>query len=500
MEFAKIEKYFKLACSLSNDRNAINEYLQSAKNIFNSVTANQTVTLGSETYSLNYEPAVEPIKNMYGQYVRVFSGVVEQLDSFIKELMNNLAKVILSSNDSQISEIMSKMEQDYEKMKEDESICCKADKIRELMEKIFSIIVKGVEDKKQPTSSPAAIAEFVASYIKALDLYDSNAEIRVGFDRLKGLLKALNDILSGLNADITAFNEIQIETDLKAMRAPLEKVYNKLEMVASIKSSENNKLSEIIRQADKMVTELNGKIEKEIEDLFSDLTSAASAAGKVNNQSDLETMIRSLDELYSKFVSLLSVKKNGEIKFSDKLKKADMLMNNAQSKIKAEMDRRMAPISTAFARINPTVPAEPQKSPNLQAEEVVEIKPGERGIDARKVPFDTLSQKKNVVTLTLSSVFASQNDGKDCKGLFTLKVLKEKNVVSSDAEVLFIVDDGYSEIQLPKGEDLRSNDVNEKEEVYFSISVFEKLKKLIPINIANTSRIKPGTAGNIIPN
>lgn len=230
----------------------------------------------------------------------------------------------------------------------------------------------------------------------------------------------------------------------------------------------------------------------ELNGVFDDLLSSASSLQKVKEEynfsrketeaeikADIEALCQEYNTATDNLDFFANTKGGQYNQILVFLQKADSLMKAVQAKIAAEIQKRVAPISEAFDRIVPTVPVRP-------SENVFSVKLKGKSLVSSRMSVKELLQKlqnEAVATITLSTACAVQEDGKDCNGQFSLAVLKQKHVVSSDAKVLFVVDDGYSAIRLPEWEVIDANDFNADDELYFSQSALEKLQTISKVEI-----------------
>lgn len=200
---------------------------------------------------------------------------------------------------------------------------------------------------------------------------------------------------------------------------------------------------------------------------------------KIRDGASPKTMSSLLENVYNKLNSMIVIKKGEESQLPMILLRANDLMLDLQSKIANEMHKRIAPISFAFERISPAIP-------NRQSEIVYSVQPKGNILVSRRLNFIDISKRlsqKSIATVSISTACAVQNDERDCKGQFSLSVLKEKHVITSDASALFVIDDGYSAISLPNWENVGINDFSKDDEIYFSQSALDKLRSISNIEI-----------------
>lgn len=220
-------------------------------------------------------------------------------------------------------------------------------------------------------------------------------------------------------------------------------------------------------------------LEQRMEKLIRALKELSSAVytkfDAIEEGAGLDPMIAALHDIWKKLEMWVGAK--GEL--PKLLAEADLLTKELQSLIAAEMKKQIAPITTAFDRIKMAVPAQQQDC-------VYCVKYNGNGWVATRLAFSEMNRKlsdRAVVTLTLSSICAAFEGKKDIKGQFNLSELKKAQVVSSDAEILFVVDDGYSKLKLSMGQYLDTADFSRDDEVYFSVAALAKLKTISQINI-----------------
>lgn len=223
--------------------------------------------------------------------------------------------------------------------------------------------------------------------------------------------------------------------------------------------------------------QLNGHL-KTIGDCFEKLINEVAKFKELQGRITLDMVLSSYAAVSINLDRYVPTKKNNETQLYETIKKADGLMKELRAKIATEMEKRTVPITTAFSRIDP------KSVPDIQSTDVFAIKFEGNSLIQQKISFDEMSRRlydKAVATVALSTVCAVQNDkDKDCKGQMNLSVLKKLHVVSSDAEALFIVDDGYYEVQLPMWMYVDASDFNKEDEIYISNRAYYMLQTISP--------------------
>ena len=403
MEQKEARGYLSKICNICDWYSSIKKNVEAAEKILCQLGNVRTISFddsNKKVYTLNYEPVIEPIKNMYQKYVITFASARERFRQYVKWIMDDIASALLEKA-TDTSNSMKRLEKEY-------GYCDRAryfaQKIFDAMEAVVEIMSRvGADDSK--LISPAQIENFINDTAGMVSQYDSNLEIIRGFEELKGTLRELNEAWGKFFTGLSDFPEFPFECDFTAIFTSLSKIYQSFLQFTDTKKGKKNTVT-LLQQA--------------------------------------ESVIKAL-----------------------------------RAQFALEMQKRIAPISTAFDRIEPKVP-------DLPSDSVFSVTVKGNGLVASRMNAKELLQKlqdEAVATITLSTACAVTENGKDCKGQFSLKVLKQKHVISSDAQILFVVDDGYSALSLSERELIDANDFSVEDEIYFSQSALEKLKKLFGVAI-----------------
>ena len=403
MEQKEARGYLSKICDICDGYYSIRKNVEAAEKILNQLGNVKTISFddsNKKVYTLNYEPVIAPLKNMYQKYVTTFATARERFRNYVKYVMVDIASALLEKADDP---------SDPMKLVNSEAVFATslrdhAQKMFEAMEAVVEIFSRvGADDGK--LISPAQIENFINDTADMVSQYDSNLDIIHGFEELKGTLRELNEAWEKFFTEISNFPEITPSCNQLAVGARFKRINEDLLQFADTKKGKKNTVT-LLQQAESGIKALRAQFALEIQ-------------------------------------------------------------------------KRIAPISTAFDRIEPKVP-------DLPSDSVFSVKVKGNGLVASRMNAKELLQKlqdEAVATITLSTACAVTENGKDCKGQFSLKVLKQKHVISSDAQILFVVDDGYSALSLSERELIDANDFSVEDEMYFSQSALEKLKNLFGVAI-----------------
>ena len=267
-----LEKCFDNVCNIGKYRNEIAEVVRSKKDIVNQISEHMAISSLKENangYSLDYEPAIEPIINMYDKYIQGFTWVGDYYGSFIQNLMDDLTASVLELDINKPDEkrnvnityrisSASKVAENCIKIK---NAACD---VSTAMDNILAIAVMGcVLEKGQRTRTPAKIQKYYADNHKTAELCDSNTEIGAGFKELAICLKNLETFWNCLPSSLSAFEQMQGEFDFQTVLTLLNDLYGKLVSMVDVKKG-TDILSVTLKKADGLVGELTKLIQEEL--------------------------------------------------------------------------------------------------------------------------------------------------------------------------------------------------------------------------------------------
>lgn len=316
-----------------------------------------------------------------------------------------------------------------------------------------------------------------------------------------------DDILSPSGAQVSEMSRIdvvrddseKVKTYAAAISAALETILERTAMGVDVKGNRTKTPAEIkafIEENEKTVelyasgTEAHGSFNDlrecldKLDVFYKRLTVATSPLKTLFpdgvSDANLAVGLTALKKVSDELNELTADKKGDENAMSEILKKAEGLMSALRADIQAAMTQRTALISKAFERIAETVPP-------AQSGAIIAVRRGDDGLAARRLTPEEETQllaSPGVATMTISSICAVRHKDRDCKGQFAVHMLIANYVVSADTKKLFVVDDGYSGLQLPEWERIDAEDFSKaavKDEdpvVYFSAAAYAQLKRL----------------------